>query len=313
MKIFEITYPHSLLREELPETAAAIGFFDGVHKGHQKLINTAISESSKNQLESAVITFHPHPSVVLKKDKQHVQYITPLHVKKKILQQMNIDRLYIITFNEQLASLSPKEFISHFIDGLNIKHIIGGFDYTFGHKGKGNMDLMKKQAGNRLEVTTIDKVEMDNEKVSSTKIREFMNAGKIEKVNTLLNRPLATTGTVVKGDQRGRTIGFPTANLEINQDTLMPKPGVYAVKALYKNEAYEGMANLGVKPTFTTGEKIPTLEVHLLDYNNDIYGEELVIEWYQYIRDEVKFNGIDELVNQLKKDEQQTRQYFSDK
>jgi len=310
MKIFEITYPHSLNLEELPETAAAIGFFDGIHKGHQKLINTAINESDEKQLESAVITFHPHPSVVLKKDTKHVQYITPLNEKKKLLQQMNIDRLYIITFNEQLASLSPEEFMNHFIEGLNIKHIIGGFDYTFGHKGKGNMELMKKQSGDRFEVTTIDKVEMDHEKVSSTKIRSLIKSGEIERITPLLNRPLATTGIVVKGDQRGRTIGFPTVNLKIEQETLMPKPGVYAVKALYKNEEYEGMANLGVKPTFASGEEIPSLEVHLFDYNNDIYGEELVIEWYQYIRDEVKFNGVDELVEQLEKDEQQIRQYF---
>jgi riboflavin kinase/FMN adenylyltransferase len=311
MRIFEITYPHSLLLEELPETVAAIGFFDGIHKGHQELINTAIKEAGNKEMESAVITFHPHPSVVLKKDTQHVQYITPLSEKIKILQQMEVDRLYVITFNQQLASLSPEEFISHFIEGLNIKQIIGGFDYTFGHKGKGNMDLMKQYAKGRFEVTTIGKVVMDDEKVSSTKIRKLMKAGKIKKANALLNRPLFTSGTVIKGDQRGRTIGYPTANMEIHPDVLMPKSGVYAVKALYKNEEYEGMANLGVKPTFTTGEDTPTLEVHLLDYNNDIYGEELIIEWHQYIRDEVKFNGVEELVSQLEKDEQQIRKYFS--
>ncbi|WP_164215499.1 riboflavin biosynthesis protein RibF [Virgibacillus sp. YIM 98842] len=311
MKIFEVTYPHSLRLEELPDTAAAIGFFDGIHRGHRKLIHTAKKAAEEKQMESAVITFHPHPSAVLKKDVQHVEYITPLKEKKKLLQQMDVDRMYIITFNRQLASLSPGEFISHFIDGLNIKHIVGGFDYTFGHKGKGNMETMKTHAGNRFEVTVIDKVEMNQEKVSSTKIRELMKEGKIEQVNALLNRPLSITGTVVKGDQRGRTIGYPTANLQIHPDTLMPKPGVYAVKALYKNEEYEAMANLGVKPTFTTGEEIPSLEVHLFDYNNDIYGEELRIEWHQYIRDEVRFNGVDELITQLQKDEQQIRNYFS--
>lgn len=311
MRIFEITYPHSLVLEELPETAAAIGFFDGIHIGHQKLIRTAIQEAEKKQMESAVITFHPHPSVVLKKDVQHVQYITPLHEKKKILQQMNVDRMYIITFNQQLASLSPEEFISHFIEGLHIKHVIGGFDYTFGHKGKGNMDLMKKKAGDRFKVTTVDQVKMNGQKVSSTRIRSLLKEGKMEQVNVLLNRPLSVTGTVVKGDQRGRTIGYPTANMAIHPDTLMPKSGVYAVKVYYKNEEYEGMANLGVKPTFTTGEEIPVLEVNILDYNNDIYGEDLVIEFHRYIRDEVKFNGVGELVDQLARDEEHTRQYFS--
>ncbi|GAB3794861.1 riboflavin biosynthesis protein RibF [Virgibacillus kimchii] len=311
MKIVEITYPHLLKLEELPETVAAIGFFDGIHKGHQKLIHTAKKAAESNQMESAVITFHPHPSAVLKKDVEHVQYITPLHEKKKILQQMNVDRMYVITFNRQLASLSPEAFIDHFIVGLNMKHIIGGFDYTFGHKGKGNMAKMKEYAGNRFEVTTVDKVEMAGEKVSSTKIRKLIKEGEIKQVNALLNRPLSVTGIVVKGDQRGRTIGYPTANLKIHPDTIMPKPGVYAVKALHKQKVYEGMANLGVKPTFTTGEEQPSLEVHLFDYNEDIYGEELVIEWYQFMRNEVKFNGVDELVRQLEKDERETRHYFS--
>lgn len=311
MKIFEITYPHSFRLEELPETVAAIGFFDGIHQGHQKLIHTALTLAEEKQMESAVITFHPHPSAVLKRDVKHVHYITPLEEKKKIIQQMNVDRMYVITFNRQLASLSPQAFIDHFIAGMKIKHIIGGFDYTFGHKGKGNMDLMRELAGDRFEVTTVDKVEMNGEKVSSTKIRKLIQLGNIDQVNALLNRPLSATGIVVKGDQRGRTIGYPTANMNIHPDTLMPKPGVYAVKVLYKQKVYSGMANLGVKPTFTTGEEQPSLEVHLLDFNEDIYGEELVIKWHHFIRNEVKFNGVEELVKQLEKDEREIRHYFS--
>ncbi|WP_404452665.1 bifunctional riboflavin kinase/FAD synthetase [Virgibacillus necropolis] len=311
MRTIELTYPHTLVLEELPKTVAAIGFFDGIHRGHQKVIQTAVTKAKESNMESAVITFHPHPSVILKKEKVHVQYITPIREKQEILQQMDVDRLYIITFSKELASLSPQEFIDHFIIGLNIQHLVAGFDFTYGHKGEGNMNMIQSHSRNAFDHTTIDKIELDDEKVSSTKIRSLLSEGNVAKVNEYLGRNLSVYGTVIDGDKRGREIGFPTANFKINPDFLLPKIGIYAVKVIYKGEEYEGMANLGLNPTFKDGETKPTLEVNIFDYSNDLYGEELQIEWCTYIREEKKFDGVNDLIEAIKNDEKEVRKYFS--
>ncbi|WP_370642477.1 hypothetical protein [Virgibacillus salidurans] len=203
MRTNQLTYPHTLGSDELPHTVSAIGFFDGVHKGHQKVIETAVEEAKRKNMESAVITFHPHPSVVLKKGTQHVKYITPIREKKEVLQKLHVDRLYIIEFNKELSSLSPQEFIDHFIIGLNIKHLVAGFDYSYGYKGRGNMDVIHEHTRDAFTHTAIDKVTLDEEKISSTKIRELLKAGNVQEVGMLLGRPLAFYGTVIKGDQRG--------------------------------------------------------------------------------------------------------------
>lgn len=310
MRTIELTYPHTLLLEEIPETVAAIGFFDGVHKGHQEVIKTAVAQAKHKGMESAAITFHPHPSVVLNKEIQHVKYITPLREKQEIFQQLNVDRLYIIKFNKELSLLSPQNFIDHFIKGLHIKHLVAGFDYTFGHKGQGNMNEISTYADGSFETTVIEKVSRQDEKISSTKIRAFLSEGNVEEANELLGRNLSIRGIVINGDKRGRTIGYPTANLQVAEDALLPKNGVYAVKTFYKNISYEGMANLGTKPTFNDNETVPSVEVNIFDYNNDLYGEELKIEWCKFIRDEQKFNSVEDLVSQIKEDEVQIRNYF---
>jgi riboflavin kinase / FMN adenylyltransferase len=311
MRTFELTYPHSMVLNELPETVTAIGFFDGIHKGHQKVIQTAVREAKERGMESAVITFHPHPSVVLKKDVQHVKYLTPIREKQEILQKLEVDRLYIIQFNQELASLTPQVFVDHFLKGLHIKHMVAGFDFSYGHKGKGNMQTIQEHAAGAFTVTQVDKVVIDGEKISSTKIRNLLEAGDMDEAARLLGRPLSVTGFVVKGEQRGRTIGYPTANIAVSDETLLPKVGVYAVKVLYKNEVYEGMASLGFKPTFTDQLVEPVLEVNIFDYNNDLYEEELRVQWYTFIREEKKFSGVEELVSEIAEDEKKVRKYFN--
>ncbi|MDY0396407.1 riboflavin biosynthesis protein RibF [Virgibacillus halophilus] len=267
-----------------------------------------MKKAKENNSESAVVTFHPHPTVVLRNAKD-VKYITPLREKQAILQKMNVDRLYIITFNKELSQLSPQDFIDHFIIGLHIKHLVAGFDYTYGHKGAGNMTVIKDQTRGSFDYTVIDKMELDNEKISSTKIRELMKNGDISGVNNLLNRPLSFFGTVIDGEKRGRELGFPTANLQVDPNLLFPRTGIYAVKVIYKNETYEGMASLGTNPTFSDGEAL-SFEVNIFDYNNDLYGEELIVQWHQFIRDEKKFESADALIEQMKVDEKNIRRYF---
>ncbi|MCG5103446.1 bifunctional riboflavin kinase/FAD synthetase [Oceanobacillus alkalisoli] len=311
MRTFELTYPHTLTEADIPETVCAIGFFDGIHKGHQRLIEKAVEVAKEKNMESAVITFHPHPSVVLKKGTERVQYITPLREKQEILQQMNVDRLYIIKFNEELSKLSPEDFIDHFIIGLHIKHLVAGFDYSFGHKGAGNMSNISDYSRGRFDYTVIDKVTMDDEKVSSTRIRDLLKQGEVATINRLLGRPLKYTSVVIHGAQRGGPeLGYPTANLRINEDALLPKLGVYAVKVRYKNAIYEGMASVGTNPTFKEDKGNLSVEVNIFDYNNDLYGEELQLEWHEFIRDEKKFAGKEELIAQLADDEETIRNYF---
>lgn len=312
MRTIKLTYPHSLILEDLPATVSAIGFFDGVHKGHQEVISEAVELAKERSMESAVITFHPHPSVVLKKGIQHVQYITPLNEKQKILKQLNVDRLYIIEFNKQLSQLDPQEFIDHFIIGLNIKHLVAGFDYTFGVKGSGNMENIGNYTRDLFDFTAINKVTKDEEKISSTKIRELLTTGAVDDVKTLLGRPLKYTSLVIHGAKRGRELGYPTANLKVNEDILLPKIGIYAVKVIYKNAIYEGMASIGTNPTFKEDQGHLSVEVNIFDYSNNLYGEELQLEWHAFIRDEEKFDSKEALIAQLKEDEKNIRQYFID-
>ncbi|MYL46006.1 bifunctional riboflavin kinase/FAD synthetase [Virgibacillus halodenitrificans] len=310
MKVIELTYPHTLIGNQQPASVSAIGFFDGIHKGHQKVINTAVSIAENEKIDSAVITFHPHPSVVLNKKVQHVKYITPLQQKKEILKDLGVDILYIIKFNKDLAALAPQTFIDHFIKGLNVKHLVAGFDFSYGHKGEGNMDTIRAHAENEFAVTKITKVEMDEEKVSSTRIRKLLQTGDVEEASNLLGRPLAAEGPVIKGDQRGRTIGYPTANMKVDSDTILPKNGVYAVKVTIGESQYYGMANLGVKPTFTPEEVKPSVEVNIFDFHKDIYDETILIEWYRFVRDEIKFSNVEALVKQIAEDEKEIRNYF---
>lgn len=311
MRTIKLAYPHTLILDELPETVAAIGFFDGIHKGHQKVIKTAVNVAKSKNMESAVITFHPHPSIVLKKDVQHVQYISPLREKQEVLQQLDVDRMYIITFNKELSSLEPQAFIDHFIINLNIKSLVAGFDFSYGYKGRGSVQTIHEHSKGLFDFTMIDQVQSEGRKISSTRIRELLESGQVEQANELLDRPLTVRGMVTEGDKRGREIGYPTANLEVQTEALLPKIGVYAVKIRFKNEIYEGMASLGYNPTFTADRDEPIIEVNILDYNNDLYGEELVLEWHQYIRDEVKFDNADKLIKQIEEDEIRIRNYFS--
>lgn len=285
MQIIELTYPISLKKESLTKTVAALGFFDGVHQGHRAVIGKAVQIAKEQQKECAVITFHPHPSVVLKQSEETVQYITTVEEKADLLSEMGVDRLYIITFNQTLSNLSPAEFIGHFIVNLHIDHVVAGFDFSFGHKGKGNMKNIHTFGFDEFTTTVIDKVELKDEKISSTNIRKALKLGEVHKVNYLLDRPYETTGWVEDGEKRGRQLGFPTANIAVSDLKLLPKQGVYAVKIAIKGVIYYGMANLGVKPTFIEEETIPSLEVYIFDFNEDIYGEEVIVYWYKHIRE----------------------------
>lgn len=312
MKIFHLNYPNHMKPEEKTgPLSMALGFFDGVHKGHQKVIDEALKKAQQLDAKSAVMTFDPHPSLVLGGRKEEMFYITPLQQKMDILTEMGVDVCFIVRFTSDFAQLQPEEFISHFIEDLGVVHVSAGFDFSFGAKGQGNMELMKNFSNGRFGVSVIGKQEDGQQKISSTRIREHLKSGEVEEVCRLSGRPFKVSGTVVNGDKRGRTIGFPTANVEPDLGTFVPGRGVYAVRIHVQDEMHDGVCNVGYKPTFNDpDQKKLVIEVHIFDFDKDIYGERVTVDWYKRIRDEQKFSGIDELKTQIEKDKQEAIQFF---
>ncbi|MFC3882528.1 bifunctional riboflavin kinase/FAD synthetase [Bacillus songklensis] len=312
MVTIEIQHPHHFSREAMSPSVVALGYFDGVHLGHQHVILTAKKIAEQKGLSSAVMTFYPHPSVVLGRDVKHVEMITPLPDKIKQIEELGIDILYLIHFDKDFAGLLPQEFVDQYVIGLNIQHVVAGFDYTYGKLGKGTMETMPFHSRNRFTQTIVEKLtSKHNEKVSSTLIRDCLKEGKVEELPSLLGRHYTVKGKVVHGDKRGRTIGFPTANIELSDQYLIPKVGVYAVEMLVNDTWYEGVCNVGYKPTFHQHLDKPTIEVHLFSFKEDIYDQDVMVKWHKMLRTERKFSGIEELVNQISFDKQQAETYFS--
>ncbi|MCM2674699.1 riboflavin biosynthesis protein RibF [Alkalicoccobacillus plakortidis] len=288
-------------------TVFALGYFDGVHKGHQHVINQAVEYAKKNNLISAVMTFHPHPKEVLQQLSQPMHFLTPLPDKLERIAELGVDRTYVVEFNQSLANLIPQEFVDQYLIALSARHVVAGFDFTYGKKGKGTMDTMPLHSRGLFSSTAVSKVEREGIKVSSTALRMLLQEGKVAEIKDLLGEHYVVEGTVEDGEKRGRTIGYPTANVKLNQRYLIPKTGVYVVKVTVHDTEYVGMCNVGFKPTFHEQRKdLPSIEVHLLDFDEQIYGETVKISWFTRIRDEKRFNGIEELKAQLALDKQQT-------
>ncbi|MGF3102606.1 bifunctional riboflavin kinase/FAD synthetase [Rossellomorea sp. DUT-2] len=312
MKVITVHHPHSISKNDFPSLVLALGYFDGVHRGHQRVIKAAVEKAKELKACSAVMTFDPHPSVVLGHKHKHIHYITPLEDKKEIIEELGVDYLFIVRFTSEFASLIPQDFVDQYIIGLNALHVVAGFDYSYGRLGKGTMETLPFHSRDMFTSTTISKLTDDNSKVSSTFIRECLKEGDVKKVRQLLGRPFKMKGTVIHGDKRGRKIGFPTANIELAYDYLTPKVGVYAVRMKIHDKWFDGVCNIGYKPTFKNPDEYSlSIEVHIFDFHASIYGEEVYIEWYERIRDEQKFSGIEELISQIQKDKDKAIHYFS--
>lgn len=312
MEVHHLAYPHQLF-ENKSNTAysLAIGFFDGVHRGHQAVIQEALDKGKELQIKTAVMTFDPHPSLVLGNSKEQVFYITPLEQKIDILSGLGVDALFVVRFTSDFARLTPAQFVDSFIKKANVKHVTAGFDFTFGAFGKGTMKDMEQLGNVDYTVSVVDKQEMTGDKISSTRIRAELKTGNMEEVMELLGRPYMLIGVVIHGDKRGRTIDFPTANVQPKEGQYTPSTGVYAVKISVQDKWYDGVCNVGYKPTFNNPEdKKLSIEVHIIDFDQSIYGEEVIVHWYKHIRSEQKFNGIEELKTQIGKDKLVAIDYF---
>jgi riboflavin kinase/FMN adenylyltransferase len=294
------------------QTVMALGYFDGVHIGHQTVIKKAKEIANSIGTTTSVMTFHPHPKEVLRNIEMN--YITPLSDKIKKIESLGVDTLYVVNFTPSFANLTPQQFVDDYLIGLHVVHAVAGFDFTYGSLGKGTMETLPFHARNRLESTIVQKYEEDNEKVSSSKIRQLLEKGEVLQVSHLLGEEYSLKGIVVDGEKRGRTIGFPTANIKPIERYIIPRTGVYAVKLTINNEQYDGVCNVGYKPTFHDEKEIaPSIEVHLFHFNQDIYGIEVELHWYWRIRSEQKFASVDNLIKQINLDKESAKTFLTSK
>jgi len=299
MEVINLSYPELSNRIFTP-SIMAIGFFDGIHIGHQKVILKAKEKAKKLGVKLSILTFFPHPREVIGYVK--VPLITPLSIKLDLLNELGIDCLYIMNFSKEFAQLSPVKFVEDILLKLNPVEVVVGFDYSFGYKGMGNPTMLKNYLENNIKIHIIEPINYKGLKVSSTLIREKLTLGEIPETNLLLNRKYKIIGKVVKGEQIGRKIGFPTANIELLDQFIIPKNGVYLVEIILKNELYHGVINIGYKPTFKSNNLKKFIEVHIFDFSNDIYGNVVEILFLEFLRDERKFSSIDELKTQINND-----------
>jgi riboflavin kinase / FMN adenylyltransferase len=289
----------------LPNAIVTTGTYDGVHKGHRKILQALVETARKDKGESVVITFWPHPRKIIGTDTVEIKSLSTLDEKIEILAGLGIDHLLIIPFNREFSELSSAEFIhTILIKRIGTKKLVIGYDHKFGKNREGSFDYLKKNASTfGFEVQEIPRQDLNDIAISSTEIRKSLAKGDVTAAALYLEQPYKIKGIVVKGRQLGRTIGFPTANIKINDpEKLIPADGVYAVYVKYKEEVLKGMLNIGFRPTVEGVGK--TTEVHILDFDKEIYGEELEVQFIQFVRPEVKFEGIEKLKEQLQKDKQ---------
>ncbi len=310
MKVVEIRHPYKKSEIYKDDIALVLGFFDGVHRGHQEVIKRGREEADKRGLKLAVMTFNQHPSIVFQKvAPESIKYLTTVEQKEAHMAKLGVDYLYIVEFTSAFANLSPQAFVDQYIVDLHAKVAIAGFDYTYGLRDVATMDKLPQFAQNRFEIISVAEQVEEKTKISSTRIRQAMDQGDVDEVNSLLGYTYETKGIVVHGDARGRTLGFPTANIQVADHVRLPKVGIYAVQIKVGTNWYYGMASIGYNVTFGAGRGM-TVEVFILDFKQDIYGEQVTVKWHHYLRSEVKFSGVEALVTQLQQDQKNTETYF---
>jgi len=277
-----------------------VGGFDGIHLGHQKIFNTQINKAKEQNLKKIVITFDPLPKTFF----NNSPILLSTNEKINILKDLNIDEVFIMKFDENICKLSATNFIEMLINKIGFKVCVIGYNHTFGKNCEGNIDFLNKISNlstNTFEVCGVESITKKGNIISSTLIKKMIAEGKIEEANDYLGYSFFITGNVIKGNEIGRKLGFPTANLNPPNNKIIPKNGVYFAQVNLQNESYFGVANVGLRPTIEKNSNA-RIEVHILDFNDDIYGNELKINFIKYIRPEQKFSNVNELAIQIKKD-----------
>lgn len=294
--------------KKLEYAVVTSGTFDGVHVGHQKILSRLKEVARKNNGETVLITYWPHPRLVLYPEQTELKLLNTFEEKAALLKEQGIDHLLRIPFTKEFSKTTSEEFIKKIlVEQIGTKKLVIGYDHRFGKNREGSFEHLKANANKYgFDVEEIPQQDVDNVAVSSTKIRKALKEGDVKSATHLLGRPYMIKGRVVKGEKIGRIIGFPTANIEMEfKHKLIPADGSYAVTILREHNTYKGMLNIGYRPT--VGGKSKTIEVNIFDFNEDIYGENITIDFVDRIRDELKFEDVDALKKQLAKDKEKAK------
>ncbi len=301
---------HNIEEVSTSDVILTIGTFDGVHSAHRVILDRIVEQAQKAGKQSMLITFSPHPRTFVSGSGQKaIELITSDRQKVDELKATGLDILLIQKFDRAFSELSAEDFIEQYMyNHLKPSSIIIGYDHKFGKDRKGDIDLLNAYAGKlNYKVQEISKVELHEVGVSSSQIRSFLSDGKIQEANQLLGRPYSIRGTVIKGQQNGRKLGYPTANIKPdNPDKLIPRDGVYYVRVDMDGQTYKGALNIGNRPSVDSALR-HTIEVYILDFEKDIYGRELEVEFIDFIRPEIKFANLDELKTQISRDVEKIR------
>lgn len=307
MQIIHLTYP---IPEKLfsSKIVLALGFFDGVHRGHQQLIKVAKKEALDRKIPLVVMTFDRHPKEVYQGAK--VTYIDSLNEKAYKMAQLGVDDLIVIHFNKQFCQLTAQEFVDNIVVKLQAEVVVAGFDYTYGPSDIANMKNLPQFAAGRFSIIEVPKQSYEGKKIGSTEIKRAVSEGEMPLAAELLGRPFVMSGKVGHGLRNGHKLGFPTANLVWDQDKIVPKIGVYATKTKLNGQWYESMTSVGYNVTINKGKKI-LIESNLFGFDQEAYDQEMIIEWYQYTRGEIKFASLAELKKQMEQDKEEIERYFA--
>lgn len=282
--------------------------FDGVHLGHISIIQLLKKIALNKNFETSILTFWPHPRKVFNPNDD-LKLLNTLDEKLNLLEKANLDVVFLKSFDEHFRNLTGEEFVKQIlIEKLNVKHIIIGHDHVFGKNKSGNFELLQKLSKKLdFEVQQLDAVKEGESNISSTKIRNCLVNGNIVGANKMLGYHYSVSGKVIDGKKLGRTIGYPTANIDVDELKLLPKKGAYIVEVYVKNQFYKGMLSIGTNPT-VNGDKL-TVEVNILDFNQDIYGEEIMVKFRDFLHEEIKFESLEKLIEKLDEDKKLTEEF----
>lgn len=304
-------YNHFSEFKKLNNAVATIGTFDGVHYGHQKIIKRLCELAKSTGGESVILTFFPHPRLIIDPENQDLKMINTINEKAKILAGLGVDHLIITPFTRDFSNLTPAEYIKNIlVDTIGIKHLIVGYDHRFGKDRKGGLQDLEAFSKNfNYKIEQIPEQDINDVAVSSTKIRTALLNGDVALAANYLGYNFSLYGRVIKGDKIGRTIGFPTANIFVEETyKLIPSDGIYAVTIEMNGQVFKGMAYIGQRPTINGMTR--NIEVNIFDFNQEIYGQDVKMNFLEFLRHDVKFTGLEALKEQLQKDEEATLAYF---
>ncbi len=290
-----------------------LGVFDGVHRGHRVLLDNLVNRAKESKGESVVITFSPHPRLVLEKDHKGLSFLTTMEEKIALLEKARIDHLIIVEFNKKFSRIPPCDFIENvLVKKIGIKYLLIGFNHRFGRSGEGDFNMIAECAESySFEVEQVQGFHTEEGAISSSLIREALLSGRIDEANRWLGYSYSISGTIIGGKRIGRAIGFPTANIEPDYEyKLIPSNGVFAVEVILGKIAFPGMLSIGSNPTVNSDNMARSIEVHILNFNEDIYGRSITVVFRKRLRDEVKFDNMEMLTEQMRRDKQQVLRMF---